>query len=105
MSAEKLDQIETQLEILRTNKVDSASPTKQQIISLRTQYQNGQLANKYKTLIESVKIIDEDLALAVAKGYYKLLAYKDQYEVARLHTRYLKEAISEEFEKYPKINF
>ncbi|OUW01473.1 MAG: hypothetical protein CBD16_05505 [Betaproteobacteria bacterium TMED156] len=48
VSAEKLDQIETQLEILRTNKVDSASPTKQQIISLRTQYQNGQLGDAEK---------------------------------------------------------
>ncbi len=48
VSAEKLDQIETQLEILRTNKVESASPTKQQIISLRTQYQNGQLGDAEK---------------------------------------------------------
>ena len=49
--------------------------------------------------------IDEKLALAVAKGYFKLLAYKDEYEVARLHTKYLKEALSQEFEKYPKVSF
>ena len=30
---------------------------------------------------------DDDLATAVAKSYFKLLSYKDEYEVARLHTR------------------
>ena len=69
------------------------------------EYQNNQLALKYETLVDQAKKIDEKLALAVAKGYFKLLAYKDEYEVARLHTKYLKETLSKEFDKYPKISF
>jgi indolepyruvate ferredoxin oxidoreductase len=56
-------------------------------------------------LVDQVKTIDKNLALAVAKGYFKLLAYKDEYEVARLHTKHLKEMLSKEFDKYPKISF
>ena len=63
------------------------------------------MAFKYETLVDQAKIIDGNLALAVAKGYFKLLAYKDEYEVARLHTKYLKEALSKEFDKYPKVSF
>mgnify|MGYP003642893595 CR=1 FL=1 len=48
-----------------------------------TAYQSARLARKYRRLVDSV----DDLALreAVALGYHKLLAYKDEYEVARLH--------------------
>ena len=40
------------------------------------------LAKRYRKLVEGIE--DEALRLAVAKGYHKLLAYKDEYEVARL---------------------
>ncbi|KPA22333.1 indolepyruvate ferredoxin oxidoreductase [Shimia sp. SK013] len=46
-------------------------------------YQDEKLATKYNALVESVR--DERLKEAVAKGYHKLLSYKDEYEVARLH--------------------
>ncbi|MGR3637835.1 MAG: indolepyruvate ferredoxin oxidoreductase family protein [Shimia sp.] len=46
-------------------------------------YQDEKLATKYSALVESVR--DERLKEAVAKGYHKLLSYKDEYEVARLH--------------------
>ena len=48
-------------------------------------YQNSTLARKYETLVLKALAIDENFGLAVAKGYYKLLAFKDEYEVARLH--------------------
>ncbi|WP_299597265.1 indolepyruvate ferredoxin oxidoreductase family protein [uncultured Tateyamaria sp.] len=46
-------------------------------------YQGKRLAKRYRKLVDGV----EDVAVkeAVAKGYHKLLAYKDEYEVARLH--------------------
>ncbi len=63
-----------------------------------TQYQNQRLSNKYLSLINKVKVqveeqnLDQQLIRAVAENYAKLLAYKDEYEVARLYT-------SGEFEK------
>ncbi len=46
-------------------------------------YQGQRLARRYRRLVDSVS--DPALREAVAKGYHKLLAYKDEYEVARLH--------------------
>ncbi|SCK12370.1 indolepyruvate ferredoxin oxidoreductase family protein [Vogesella sp. LIG4] len=58
-----------------------------------TAYQNDKLAARYKALVERVKQAEEQvnpassaLTLAVAKNYYHLLAYKDEYEVARLYS-------------------
>ena len=45
-------------------------------------YQSNRLAKRYRKLVESVE--DGGLREAVAKGYHKILAYKDEYEVARL---------------------
>ncbi|CAN5821621.1 indolepyruvate ferredoxin oxidoreductase family protein [soil metagenome] len=53
-------------------------------------YQNAALAERYAVLVEKVraaeqKTADSGLAEAVARNYAKLLAYKDEYEVARLY--------------------
>ena len=47
-----------------------------------TAYQGRRLAKRYRKLVDG--IADADLKEAVAKGYHKLLSYKDEYEVARL---------------------
>ena len=56
-------------------------------------YQNAAYAEEYKTFVNKVRRMDEtagakSLALtqAVARYLFKLMAYKDEYEVARLHT-------------------
>ena len=62
-------------------------------------YQDAAYAERYRALVEKVarrerEIREEPvvadvelpLATAVAKSWFKLLAYKDEYEVARLHT-------------------
>jgi indolepyruvate ferredoxin oxidoreductase len=54
-------------------------------VKMLTDYQNKELAQRYKSLVDGVKSIDPKLADAVARNYAKLLAYKDEYEVARLH--------------------
>ena len=53
-----------------------------------TDYQDAALAGRYRTLLEQVRrhpAADEALAQTVARNYYKLLAVKDEYEVARLY--------------------
>lgn len=48
-----------------------------------TAYQGKRLSKRYRKALD--KINDPRLKEAVAKGYHKALAYKDEYEVARLH--------------------
>ncbi|SHE40494.1 indolepyruvate ferredoxin oxidoreductase [Loktanella atrilutea] len=47
-----------------------------------TAYQNKRLAKRYRAMVD--RFTDPALKEAVALGYHKLLAYKDEYEVARL---------------------
>src|SRR6201991_2500068 len=59
--------------------------------ALLTDYQNTRLAKRYRTLVDKVRRqsaaeFGDVLARAVAVNYAKLLAYKDEYEVARLFT-------------------
>ncbi|MGR3437467.1 indolepyruvate ferredoxin oxidoreductase family protein [Salipiger abyssi] len=46
-------------------------------------YQGKRLARRYRRMLDQAE--DTRLREALAKGYHKLLAYKDEYEVARLH--------------------
>ena len=47
-----------------------------------TRYQGKRLARRYREMLERTS--EPDLREAMALGYHKLLAYKDEYEVARL---------------------
>jgi indolepyruvate ferredoxin oxidoreductase len=55
-------------------------------------YQDEAYAQRYQALVERVRAAEAGagagatLTEAVARGYHKLLAYKDEYEVARLYT-------------------
>ena len=58
-----------------------------------TAYQNATYAERYQRLVDRVKEVESrqtkgntSLTEAVARYYFKLLAYKDEYEVARLYT-------------------
>ena len=58
-----------------------------------TAYQNGRLAQRFTTLVNEVEAKEQsvapghrDLAIAVARNLFKLMAYKDEYEVARLYS-------------------
>ena len=56
-------------------------------------YQDRDLAQRYTAFIDKVHDAeleaggDSRFAKAVARSYFKLLSYKDEYEVARLHTQ------------------
>ncbi len=71
---------------------DLASLVTRRVADL-TAYQNATYAEGYRSLVERVRQAEKSktkgmsgLAEAVATNFYKLLAYKDEYEVARLYT-------------------
>jgi indolepyruvate ferredoxin oxidoreductase len=52
-----------------------------------TDYQNAAYAVNYRAFVDRVLVQSNPaLAEAVARNLFKLMAYKDEYEVARLHT-------------------
>ena len=83
------------------------SPSLERIVELRgthlTKYQSAALARKYRKRI--AKIADPELAEAMALGYHKLLTYKDEYEVARLHVETLEAAVEDSFDNVKAMRF
>ncbi|MBQ0798670.1 MAG: indolepyruvate ferredoxin oxidoreductase family protein [Porticoccaceae bacterium] len=76
---------------------DPPMPSLDDLVSERerwlTQYQNAAYAERYRVLVDQVRSVDialhgsaGELSEAVIRNYYKLLAYKDEYEVARLYS-------------------
>jgi indolepyruvate ferredoxin oxidoreductase len=78
-----------------------------------TDYQDAALAERYRTRVARVSEAERKqaagrtgLAEAVARGYHKLLAYKDEYEVARLFTSpAFDKALTDQFESHRKLEF
>jgi len=77
-----------------------------------TLYQGRALATRYRKLVDKVRQRErtvgagEELARAVAVNYAKVLAYKDEYEVARLflHPDFKKQ-LRETFDGKPDVTF
>ncbi|OIJ42949.1 indolepyruvate ferredoxin oxidoreductase family protein [Massilia timonae] len=81
-------------------------------IELLTAYQDAAYAGQYKAFVDQVRAQEERLGKgtrlteAVARYYYKLMAYKDEYEVARLHTDpAFREKIGAMFEGDTRLKF
>jgi indolepyruvate ferredoxin oxidoreductase len=82
-------------------------------VELLTAYQDNAYAERYSRFVERVAAVEKErargrsgLAEAVAKSLYKLMAYKDEYEVARLYTdgEFLKK-LGAQFEGDYKLSF
>ena len=67
------------------------------------QYQNAALAKKYRAFV--ARFEEETLREAVAVSYHKLLSYKDEYEVARLHSEHLERLVAENFDGTKSLQF
>ena len=91
--------------------------TLEQVVARRSahlvDYQDKALSRRYRDLVSRVADAETGaagetgaLTDAVARSYFKLLAYKDEYEVARLHARTgLEEKVAAGFEGDYKLNF
>ncbi|MEM7503073.1 MAG: indolepyruvate ferredoxin oxidoreductase family protein [Pseudomonadota bacterium] len=85
--------------LLTTDNGDTSADTLDAEIERRAaflvDYQDASLAQKYRSLVARAQQAEEAagdgaeraFTRAVATAYFKTLAYKDEYEVARLHTR------------------
>jgi len=76
------------------------------------EYQNDAYAQRYNALVEDVNAAEHGatgtttLTEAVARYAYKLMAYKDEYEVARLYADgEFSAAVQRQFEGSPKLTF
>jgi indolepyruvate ferredoxin oxidoreductase len=82
-------------------------------VEFLTGYQNAAYAEKYRNLVERVKQAEATrtkgltgLSEAVARYYFKLLAYKDEYEVARLYADpAFMQKVKSQFEGDYKLHF
>jgi indolepyruvate ferredoxin oxidoreductase len=80
-------------------------------VEFLTAYQNAAYAERFRALVERVRVAEAPLgktalAEAVARGLFKLMAYKDEYEVARLHAETgFREKVAAQFEGDFKIHY
>ena len=71
-----------------------------------TSYQDARFAKRYTDMMARVAKLDEASRHAVAKGYYKLLAVKDEWEVARLYSDpAFRKGLKETFDGELKLTF
>lgn len=76
-----------------------------------TAYQNTAYAKRYESFVNTVKQKEQALGKtllteSVAKNLFKLMAYKDEYEVARLHTdKQFLERVKTQFEGDFKVYY
>ncbi|HTS54151.1 MAG TPA: indolepyruvate ferredoxin oxidoreductase family protein [Burkholderiales bacterium] len=85
----------------------------QRRVEFLTGYQNAAYAQRYRALVDKVRQAESGktkgltgLTEAVARYYFKLLAYKDEYEVARLYTQSgFEQKIKLQFEGDYKLRF
>jgi indolepyruvate ferredoxin oxidoreductase len=71
-------------------------------------YQDVSLAKRYSDMVQQVRNagLNEASVKAVARGYYKLLAVKDEWEVARLYTKpSFRKALADTFDGDMKLTF
>ena len=81
-------------------------------VAFLADYQDGVYAERYRANIERMRAAEQaalggkQMTEAVAKNLFKLMAYKDEYEVARLHAHSgFAERIARDFEGPVKLKF
>ena len=84
-------------------------------VDFLTGYQNAAYASEYKAFVEKVRAAESPLVNdksgsklteAVARYLFKLMAYKDEYEVARLHTdKSFLDKVASQFEGDYKLHY
>jgi indolepyruvate ferredoxin oxidoreductase len=103
----------TPLNVIEFKKRESLAGIVDRRAEFLTAYQDAIYAQAYRAYVQKVRAAEEPLGVkhlplteAVAKYLFKLMAYKDEYEVARLHTDpAFHERINAMFEGDFKLNY
>jgi len=104
------------LDLVQSDDASKVDKSLQDVVQRRADflldYQDQSLADRYAALVEQTRAAaqdidtDDELAVAVARSYFKLLSYKDEYEVARLHTQTgFLEKVKRDFGGKAKVRF
>ena len=103
------------VQVLNFDKLDGPDGLLARRSAHLTAYQNSAYAQRYLALVQRVRSAEsqlgeagksERLSKAVARYYAKLLAIKDEYEVARLYTDgQFERAMKEQFENWERLSF
>ena len=103
--------------VIELKRAGAPSASLEELVARRveflTAYQNAAYAGRYADLVERVRKVESDrlhgstkIAEAVARYYFKLLAVKDEYEVARLHSDpAFRAKIAAQFDGDYRLNF
>ncbi|WP_295990137.1 indolepyruvate ferredoxin oxidoreductase family protein, partial [Rugamonas sp.] len=82
----------TPAKVIEFKRIQTLDDIVEKRVELLTAYQDANYAKQYKSFVDQVRAEEARLGKstrlseAVARYYYKLMAYKDEYEVARLYT-------------------
>jgi indolepyruvate ferredoxin oxidoreductase len=107
----RLEQLLAPAQVIAFKPRDTLESLVARRVEFLTAYQNAAYARQYGEFVERVRAAEaplgkSGLAEAVARSLFKLMAYKDEYEVARLHTETgFQERIAAMFEGDYKVNY
>ena len=116
-AAHDLESVKRLCEVSKVASRNEDSESLEAIVSHRVEelekYQDAKYAKRYRQIVELVKQGEdescpgkEELSQAVARYAYKLMAYKDEYEVARLYSDpAFKKKLSAQFEGNYSLRF
>ncbi len=113
-AAQHLNAVEALLtpsQVIQFKKRDRLEDLIAQRYDFLTAYQNTAYAKRYESFVNIVKQKEQAfgktlLTESVAKNLFKLMAYKDEYEVARLHTdKQFLERVKSQFEGDFKVHY
>jgi len=106
-----VEQLLAPAQVLQFKKRETLDDLVARRVAFLTAYQDAAYAQRYQTFVEKVRQREAPLgktllAESVARYLFKLMAYKDEYEVARLHTdSYFLARVQGMFEGDFKLNY
>jgi indolepyruvate ferredoxin oxidoreductase len=106
-----VEQLLAPAQVIELRKRETLETLVERRVEFLTAYQNAGYAATYRSFVERVRAAEQPLgktalAEAVARNLFRLMAYKDEYEVARLHADCgFQEKIAAQFEGDYKVHF